>query len=316
MNITKLYTVITDSLNPYSNLALEAKLLERCGPQDMMLYLWQNRRTVVIGRNQSAYRECRVALLEQEGGHLARRLSGGGAVYHDLGNLNFTFVTWKDNLSLEKQLGVILGALKSLGIEAGFSGRNDILLNGRKFSGNAFYNTAQACYHHGTLMVDVDLDKVTRYLSASSAKLKANGVDSVRSRVINLKEARADLSIAMMKEALISALEQSYGLPAEPLVLEADPGMYASREWLFRKEVESNYELSRRCPFGEVTMKFVLAGGRIQDISVFTDAMADDFCAPLEQLLKGLPVQNAAAAVEASDLSVRKEIGAMLEELA
>lgn len=112
--------------NPWYNLALEEYLLQKAGEGEIILYLWQNQNTVVIGRNQNAWKECRYQLLEREGGKLARRLSGGGAVFHDTGNLNFTFIMDKKLYNLEKQLEVILSAVRSLGIEAGFSGRNDL----------------------------------------------------------------------------------------------------------------------------------------------------------------------------------------------
>ena len=196
--------------DPYENLALEEALLNRVRPGELILYLWQNERTVVIGRNQNPWKECRTALLEQEGGHLARRLSGGGAVFHDLGNLNFTFLMDAEDWDLPRQLTVLERACRSLGIPAQRSGRNDLLADGRKFSGNAFYKHNGRAYHHGTLMVDVDLEMVQRYLSPSRAKLESKGVNSVRSRVVNLREFVPDLTIPQLADALISALGEVY----------------------------------------------------------------------------------------------------------
>ena len=160
--IGKLFFLESDSFDPYKNLALEELLLESCGRGICILYLWQNQKTVVIGRNQNAWAECRTEELKQAGGKLARRLSGGGAVFHDLGNLNFTFVVGKEDYHVPRQLEVILGALRRLGIPAEKSGRNDLLVEGKKFSGNAFYEQGDTWYHHGTLMVDVDKDSLTR----------------------------------------------------------------------------------------------------------------------------------------------------------
>ena len=209
--IHKLFVCRARGTNPYENLALEEALLHRVGEGELILYLWQNERTVVIGKNQNPWKECRTALLEEEGGHLARRLSGGGAVFHDLGNLNFTFLMSAGDYDLPRQLTVLERACQSLGIPAQRSGRNDLLADGRKFSGNAFYSHAGKSYHHGTLMVDVDMENVQRYLSPSKAKLAAKGVDSVRSRVVNLREFVPKLTIARLSDALISALAEVYG---------------------------------------------------------------------------------------------------------
>ena len=163
------------------------------------------------------------ALLEAEGGHLARRLSGGGAVFHDLGNLNFTFLVPAEDYDVARQLAVIAEACRSLGIGTETSGRNDLLADGRKFSGNAFYQSGTNHYHHGTLLVDVDTERMGRYLSPSQAKLAAKGVSSVRSRVVNLRELRRDLTIPMLREALTGAFSQVYGLPWTPVdVAELD----------------------------------------------------------------------------------------------
>ena len=189
----------SEGLDPYRNLAIEQHLLETVLGGCCLLYLWQNERTVVIGRNQNAWAECRTTALFEEGGRLARRLSGGGAVYHDLGNLNFTFLLCEEDYDLTRQLSVIRRACSLCGIETEISGRNDLLASGRKFSGNAFCHHEGRAYHHGTLLIDVDADAMGRYLSPSKAKLEAKGVESVRSRVVNLRELNPALTVDMLK---------------------------------------------------------------------------------------------------------------------
>ena len=184
--IKTLYTCMGTGFNPYENLALEEMLLTHVPKESCILYLWQNQKTVVIGKNQNAWKECRFQELEADGGHLARRLSGGGAVFHDLGNLNFTFLIPSSDYDLSKQMSVILEAVRSLGIDAQKSGRNDVTVDGKKFSGNAFCQKGGNSYHHGTLMLRVDTQKVARYLNVSEKKLRSKGVSSVTSRVCNL----------------------------------------------------------------------------------------------------------------------------------
>ena len=193
INKIKLYE--SNSLDPYLNLATEQHLMETVEEDACILFLWQNQNTVVIGKNQNAWKECRTTLLNEEGGVLARRLSGGGAVFHDLGNLNFTFLVPQAEYDLDRQFTVIKEAVNMLGLNTERSGRNDVLAEGRKFSGNAFYKNGKQAYHHGTLLVDVDMDKLGRYLNPSKAKLQAKGVDSVRSRVVNLKELNSQITI-------------------------------------------------------------------------------------------------------------------------
>ncbi|MBR2779572.1 MAG: lipoate--protein ligase [Firmicutes bacterium] len=206
--------------DPHYNLALERYLLEQVPGEECILYLWQNQNTVVIGRNQNAWRECRTALLRRDGGTLARRLSGGGAVFHDLGNLNFTFLMPTAEYNERRQEEVILAACRSLGIDAEMTGRNDLTVQGRKFSGNAYYHNRGKSYHHGTLLVDADRDKMGRYLQPSRAKLRGKGVDSVRSRVINLKELLPSLTVDILKEAVAASFASVYGRPVRRLVPE------------------------------------------------------------------------------------------------
>ena len=218
--IDKINYIESTTYDPYANLAMEEYLMLHCGETECILYLWQNEHTIVIGRNQNPWKECHLTQLEESGGHLVRRLSGGGAVYHDLGNVNFTFLVQKENYDVGRQLDVIIGAMRRLGIQAERSGRNDILADGKKFSGNAFYKQNKFCYHHGTIMLNVDVTKLSRYLNVSADKLKSKGVSSVKSRVTNLVEFVPDLTVARLKKALKESFEEVYGLKAGILTKE------------------------------------------------------------------------------------------------
>ncbi len=286
--------------DPYLNLAIEEYLLETTGKDACTLYLWQNENTVVIGKNQNPWKECRVRELEQAGGHLVRRLSGGGAVYHDLGNLNFTFLVQKENYDLEKQLEVILRGVKKLGIHGEKSGRNDITVSGRKFSGNAFYTRGDKCYHHGTLMVSADLDKLSQYLQVSKDKLALKGVDSVRSRVTNLSEYRPDLTIDLLKEKLLEAFEEIYGYKAafcrqeelDQKALAEGREKFSSWDWLYGRNMDFQYELSKRFVWGNVIWQFQVNAGIIKDLQVFSDSMEPDLMDMLPGYIKGCKYDN------------------------
>ena len=275
--------------DPHHNLALEETLLQQADDA-VILYLWQNQNTVVIGRNQNPWKECRTALLKQEGGILARRLSGGGAVFHDLGNLNFTFLMPQPLYDLDRQLEVICTAVRSFGVTAERSGRNDILAAGRKFSGNAFYKNGKQAYHHGTILIDADMDRLSRYLSPSKAKLSAKGVDSVRSRVGNLSELNGAITIDSMKAALVSAFSTVYGGAVEKLEVSPDPGLverYRSWDWNCGQKLPFTFEWEERLDFGCIRIEASVESGIICTARVYTDAMDWQLPEKLEAALTG-----------------------------
>lgn len=287
----------TTETDPYKNLAVEQYLMERVGAEEVILYLWQNRRTVVIGRNQNPFQECSPARLISLKVLLARRLSGGGAVYHDLGNLNFTFLARKDNYDLQKQLDVIVEACRSLGIPAERTGRNDIVSEGRKFSGNAFYERQRRCYHHGTLLVDVDMAEMSKFLTPSRAKLESKGVTSVRARVVNLKELRSDLTVELLADRIEAAFAEVYGLTPEPLTGEdfdwSAIGVLTNRnsdwDWLYgRSSASSNFSwrYSDRFPWGELSLEFVNRHGMVRRVKAYSDSMDWQIGDELERVLK------------------------------
>lgn len=293
--VEKLGIIETKCLDPYANLALEKHLMDNTQPGCCVLYLWQNQNTVVIGRNQNPWLECRTGLLEEEGGLLARRLSGGGAVFHDLGNLNFTFIMAKEDYCLDRQLSVIQAACALAGITAERSGRNDLLAEGRKFSGNAFYQNRTHAYHHGTLMVNVDKEKLGRYLSPPKAKLEAKGVTSVRSRVVNLSELSPGLTIEAMKGYMAEAFSQVYGLEVAPIILnDQDVEIidklrqeYGSWEYLFGTPLPFVFQCEARFPWGHVQLQLNAKEGIITGAKLYSDAMDWALPAILEKALTG-----------------------------
>ena len=285
--------------DPYRNLATEKYLMDTTAPDECTLYLWQNQNTVVIGSNQNAWVECRTTLLEQEGGKLARRLSGGGAVFHDIGNLNFTFMTRKENYDLDRNLAVIKRACAFAGITAEKSGRNDLLTEGRKFSGNAFYQNKTHAYHHGTLLIHVDMEKLQRYLSPSKAKLEAKGIASVRSRVINLQELNPALNCEVMKQYMADAFEAEYGLKASVVTLtEEDLAIvnalaseYSSWEYLYGPPLPFTFSCEGRYDWGGILLHLQAKGGIIIATKAYSDSMDWQLPQQIEQALTGCKFQ-------------------------
>ena len=296
-----LYFAEGQTFDPYFNLATEKWLCDHLDGR-RILYLWQNEHTVVIGKNQNPLKECRLAALKQDGGLLARRCSGGGAVYHDLGNLNFTMLVPNDQFDLHRQCSVLLQAVRRFGVDAQFSGRNDLTAQGRKFSGNAFYHGPHGSFHHGTLLVDTDSEKVARYLKVSAAKLKGNGVDSVRQRVINLKECAPMMTVSRLKTALREAMEQVYGelgtmwewTPAQIAEIKALAQVYRSDAWLFPEKFQADLCLEKRFAWGEIQAQLQLQSQRICACRLYTDAMDAAAITELEALLHDCPLTSQA----------------------
>lgn len=307
--IGRIRYLVAKQTRPFDNLALEEYLLHHVEQGECVLYLWQNRHTVVIGRNQNAWKECKVDRLEADGGFLVRRPSGGGAVLHDLGNLNFTFLVREEDYDVSRQLDVILRAVEKLGLKAEKTGRNDITIDGRKFSGNAFYKTGGRCYHHGTILVKVDKESLSRYLNVSPEKLKSKGVDSVRSRVANLTDFRADVTVDMVRGLLIEAFEEVYGLrpakiPEDALDMDEIQRLtekYQCWEWNLGKRFSFETEFSHRFTWGELQIQLRLEGGKVSQARVYSDAMDFAFAARLPQTLENcvFSARALAAAVEA-----------------
>ena len=300
----KLLLLETSSTDPYRNLALEEHLLSCVREDEALLYLWQNDHTVVIGHNQNALREVNLSRLRADGGHLARRLSGGGAVYHDLGNLNFTFILPKAAYDLTRQTRVILEAARLLGAPAEASGRNDILAGGRKFSGNAYYRRGQTWYHHGTLLVDSDLDALGRYLNVSPEKLAARGVASVRNRVCNLREAAPGATVDAARRAMAETFQTTYDEKVEMFdedrldfnAIREIERRISSENYLIGENFPFSLSLQRRFAWGGLELALNVHAGRISDCRAYSDAMEEHEIVCLPGRLTGCTVDGAAFA--------------------
>lgn len=298
----KTFIVESTSYNPWFNLALEEYLFDRTEPDTVILYLWQNQNTVVIGKTQNAWKECRCAQLEADGGKLARRSSGGGAVFHDMGNICFTFLASKELYDLERQLKVILEAVKMHGIDANFTGRNDITTSdGRKFSGNAFRFSKGVGLQHGTILMDTDGEKMAKYLQVSKAKMQSKGVESVRSRVVNLITLNPNITSESIKRCFITAFEneyatinnlQSYDESALNTVNELTPyyDKYSSWEWRYGSNPSFDMNFETRFTWGCIEICISSDNGMVTAAKVFSDAMDVNLSENITAVLPGSPL--------------------------
>ena len=305
------------SHDPWFNLAFEAWLLEQLeqGRYEAILYLWQNDQTVVIGRNQNAWAECKTGLLEAEGGKLARRSTGGGAVFHDLGNLNFSIILPRRQFDTGRNFAMLLAALQTQGITAERSGRNDILVNGLKFSGNAFSLRRLAGLHHGTLLVHSDYGRVARYLTVSSDKLKGKGVTSVRSRITNLQAINPHITVAALNDTLETTFSSFFCAGSDWQIERAADTLfrsdgrveelfvhYASWTWRYGETLTFDAEISRRFDWGGVQIGFQVRKGHVTAARVYSDALDSDYISCLPNLLNGCRFHSA-------DLAARLQTG-------
>lgn len=296
-----LQIVIGNQTNPYLNLSVESQLLDKYQENTITLFLWRNRQTVVIGTNQNPYSECDVETLLKEDGHLARRRTGGGAVYHDHGNLNFSFVADKKIYDVKRQMNVIQKALLNYGLETEVSGRNDITYQGRKFSGNAFAKTKDQGLHHGTILIKTDGEKLQRYLKVRPAKLHKHGVKSVASRVINLSEV-ADITSDNIIPHLVKAFEIVYDNEAkvidfDSLLTEETINLsrhISSDEYLFGKWKEFSTKKSSTFEWGcvDIDLDIDEEKGIIKDITIASDVLETSSIDEVTSLLKGASINE------------------------
>ena len=308
--------------DPHQTLALEEAMLAHIKEGEIILYLYTHQKTVVIGKNQNAWKECRCEDLKRDNGYLARRISGGGAVFHDLKNLNFSFIVSRGDYDVARQLGVILQAVKAFGVDAEFSGRNDILAAGKKFSGNAFCFKPHAAFHHGTLLIDVNTEDLSRYLNVSKDKIASKGIKSVRSRVCNLRDFNPKITNTSMAQALRCAFEAEYG-SAQEYVIDAqvsqDAARFAARnatwEWQYGYTGDFDITISERFLWGGIELCLNLKNAHIEQAHLYSDAMDADFIGGIAQHLVGLPFRSEEMAAALRALPCTPEQNPVKEDL-
>lgn len=272
-----------DCNKPQFNLALEEYVFNYLDQFDEIFLLWINEPTIVVGKHQNTIEEINTQYVKENNINVVRRLSGGGAVYHDLGNLNYTIISKnKDSNGFDFKTfsQPVIEVLADLGIHAEFTGRNDIVIDGKKFCGNAQYMRKGRVLHHGAILFDVELDVLAKALKVSQDKIVSKGVKSVRSRVTNIKEhLKEDITIEDFKELLLKHMFKDkedmevYELTEEDLknINKLMEERYMTWDWVYGQSPEFNIRKDRRFPSGKVEILIDVDNGFIKDIKFYGD---------------------------------------------
>lgn len=326
--MNKIRVMISDTFDPWFNLATEDWIFRDIDPEAHILFLWRNQNTVVIGRFQNPWTECNTEKMEADGIKLARRQSGGGAVFHDLGNTNFTFLSSKENYDKSVNNKIIANALSRFNVEAFASGRNDILVStsdgDKKISGSAFKETKDRSFHHGTLLIDADLTKLGNYLNPSKKKLESKGIKSVRARVTNLRECNSDITHESLCEAIISEFKEFYKADCEVEVLDHNYLKSVDRlneyythlkdwNWRFGETPKFNHFLEERFTWGGIEAHIDSHKGLITDCKIYSDSLHPEMIEYVTKALVGK--QYSPKGVEEALNSVKLELPMISSEL-
>ncbi len=289
------------SYNPVFNLALEEYAVKNLDRETVILILWQNRNTIVMGRHQNPYNECDVTALKANAVTLVRRLSGGGTVYHDIDNLNFSFIANTEDFDVARQLGIIQESLSQLGIHCRINERNDLIVDGKKTSGSAYYTKDhhKQC-HHGTLLVDVNLHDLNRYLNPDNSSIQSRGIESVRSSVANLKEHNTKITIASLQKSIVSQFNAVFQVESTVMtvseknmetLLKPLMSRYVSWEWNIAKSPGFEIINERIFEWGHIKFWMKVDNGILIDCSFESN---DGEYFPFEEtasFLKGLQIK-------------------------
>ena len=314
---------ITD---PRINLAIEEYALKNLDINETYLLFYINEPSIIIGKNQNTIEEINTDYVESNGIHVVRRLSGGGAVYHDKGNLNFSFITKDDGDSFHnfrKFTEPVVKALQSMGVNAELSGRNDLLAEGRKISGNAQFSTKGRMFSHGTLLFDSEMDHIVSALKVRKDKIESKGIKSVRSRVANISEfLKVQISIEEFKSLILNYLFEGEENIQEYVLTEQDwenihaisKERYQNWDWNYGKSPRFNLQHSHRFPVGQVDVRFDVAKGIIKTCKIYGDFFGVGDVADIETKLTGLRYDRSELEKALEETSIKHYFGNITKE--
>lgn len=316
---------ITD---PYINLAIEEYVLNNFGEEDTYLLFYVNQPSIIIGRNQNTIEEINTKYVEENNIKVVRRLSGGGAVYHDEGNLNFSFITKDDGNSFHnfaKFTEPVVKALNALNVPAALEGRNDLVAGGRKISGNAQFTTRGRMFSHGTLMLDSEIEHVVSALNVNAEKIKSKGIKSIRSRVANIVEFLDEkMTMDQFKEHLLKFLfnvDDVKDVPRYELTEEdwnnihkISEERYQKWEWNYGKSPTFDIQKSHKFPAGIVDVRMDVSKGTIKDCKIYGDFFGVGDVKVIEEKLIGVQYRRQALEEALADVDVPHYLGKITKE--
>ncbi|WP_413382564.1 lipoate--protein ligase [Alkalihalobacillus sp. 1P02AB] len=314
---------ITD---PRINLAIEEYALKNLDPEHSYLLFYVNEPSIIIGKNQNTIEEINLDYVKDHNLHVVRRLSGGGAVYHDLGNLNFSFITKDDGESFhnfKKFTEPVVKALNNLGVHAELSGRNDIQVGERKISGNAQFSTKGRMFSHGTLMLSSEIENVVSALKVKDEKIRSKGIKSIRSRVANIVEfLDKPLTVDELKSVLLKSIfAGSDEIPKVDLTEEDWKGIdqvsaerYRNWDWNYGKSPAFDLQRSKRFSVGTIDIRLNVKKGKIVDCKIYGDFFGVGEIKELEQILIGVNHETAALKEALHKVDITHYFGALTEE--
>lgn len=316
---------ITD---PYINLAIEEYVLNNFGEKDTYLLFYINEPSIIIGKNQNTIEEINTDYVEEQGIKVVRRLSGGGAVYHDEGNLNFSFITKDDGDSFHdfaKFTEPVVKALNSINVPAELIGRNDLLIEGRKFSGNAQFSTKGRMFSHGTLMLDSNIEHIVSALNVNQEKIDSKGIKSIKSRVANIAEyLEEELSMKEFKELILKSIFEVDDIKNVPqfVLSETDweniynisKERYQNWEWNYGKSPAYNKKTSHKFPSGLLDVRLDVKKGMIENCVIYGDFFGLGDVSVIEQKLIGVRHDKQAVELALKDIDVSHYLGKITKE--
>ena len=309
--------------DPRVNLAIEEYLLRNLEIEDDILLFYINEPSIIIGRNQNTLEEINLAYVEEHGIHVVRRLSGGGAVYHDLGNLNFSFITLsgKENLhNFKKFTAPVIQALNEMGVPAELRGRNDIVVGDRKISGNASFGARGRMFSHGTLLYDSDLSHLTEALQVKPGKFESKGIKSIRSRVANINEFIDEpMDIETFRLRLLESIFSGERVIPQYLLTPADwyaidqlcTERYKCWDWNYGQSPAFNLQKTQRFPAGEIDARIDVQNGLVQSVKFYGDFFGQEDVAELQERLAGVRYRRESIAEVLQGIEVNRYFASM-----